>query len=245
MPGALLLASRAALHTGSGIVRLFYPYDAQHAMVAASYELIAEGWDLKDKSRILEESKRAKAALIGPGAGRTKEVEKMMKSLLSSLSVPTVIDADALYWLSENPKWSLPEQSILTPHKQEMSRLLKNPAHDDVEFLKQCEEYAQEKKITLVLKGAPTWVFCENSAPIAIPRGDPGMATAGSGDVLSGIIASFLSQGLSPGDAAILGVYVHALAGESAAFEKTSYCMVASDLIEHLPDSFFHLMSYS
>jgi ADP-dependent NAD(P)H-hydrate dehydratase / NAD(P)H-hydrate epimerase len=241
MPGAILLSGRAALHSGAGIVRLFCPFDV--SMPNAPDELIIEGWDLKDKSRIVEESKRAKAALIGPGIGRTKEAEKMVKLLFSSLALPTVIDADALFWLSENPRWTLPKQSILTPHHQEMRRLLKNKDAEGIDFLKLCENYAREKGVTLVLKGAPTWIFFPDEESIVIPRGDPGMATAGAGDVLTGMIAALLAQGLNCEEAAALGVYLHALAGESAAFEKTSYCMSAGDLIEHLPDSFFHLIS--
>jgi NAD(P)H-hydrate epimerase len=126
-----------------------------------------------------------------------------------------------------------------------MQRLLDKPSNDEREFLQQCQKYAESKKITLVLKGAPTFVFHEQCPPLIILRGDPGMATAGSGDVLTGILGGLLAQGLKTQAAAVLGVFLHGFAGEKAAQAKTPYCMIASDIIDHLPAAFQHIMRHN
>ena len=229
MTGAAILSSFAALCSGAGIVRLFYPQGLEGTMVKAPLELLTESWNF-DLKRVLEEAHRAKSFLIGPGLGRTPEVQKMLANLLSQITLPCVLDADALYFLSENPQQKLPEATIFTPHHKEMERLL----HTEVSFTA-CQCFVNEKKVTLVLKGAPTVIFHPQRKPLIIPRGDPGMATAGTGDVLTGILASLLAQGLDTYKAAALGVYLHALAGEIAALEKTSYCLIASDLSSTFP----------
>jgi ADP-dependent NAD(P)H-hydrate dehydratase / NAD(P)H-hydrate epimerase len=236
MPGAAILACFATLKVGAGIVRLFHPEKMEDVLSSSPYELIKEAWDLKHDERILEEVKRAKAVIIGPGCGRSKEVEKAVTSLLSKLKVPTVIDADALFFLAKNQTLTLPEETVLTPHHGEMERILGEPPTFD-----SCLKYVKEKKVTLVLKGAPTIIFHRNTQPLIVPHGDPGMATAGTGDVLTGIIAGLIAQGMPLCDGASLGVLLHALSGEIAAQKETSYGMIASDLIYFLHESIFRL----
>lgn len=233
MPGAALMATLAALKTGSGIVRLFYPHEMKEELSAAAYELIKEGWDLKDDHRIFEEEKRAKSLIVGPGCGREPKMRKAIEKILSHTVLPCVVDADALYFLSQNKEMALPRQVILTPHHQEMKRLI-----DAEPDLISCQEFVDEKKVTLVLKGAPTLIFHPQTKPLIVAHGDPGMATAGTGDVLTGIIAAFLAQGLEPRDAAGVAVFLHALSGEIAADHETSYGMIATDLIHFLPEAF-------
>lgn len=239
MPGAALLASYAALRSGAGIVRLFHPHGMEAQLANAPYELIREGWDEKDKSRILEESKRAKAVFLGPGMGRNKQTQKAVKSLLATLSIPCVIDADALYFLAESR--TLPEHSILTPHHAEMLELLghKKKKGSQLTLLSDCQEFATKRKVILVLKGAPTFVFHPDHEPFILTAGDPGMATAGAGDVLTGMIAAFLAQGMRSLEATLLAVALHGRSGEIAAENLTSYCLTASDLINYLPKAFF------
>lgn len=238
MPGAALLSCEAALHSGAGIVRLFYPEEMEAELTNAPYELIREGWDLECLDRIEVESKRAKALILGPGIGRSKKVGKMVHALLSHTALPTVIDADALFFLGENPSWKLPARAVLTPHHQEMAHLLKKNSFD----LATCQAFSREKQATIVLKGAASFIFHPQTIPLCVTRGDPGMATAGSGDVLTGVIGALLAQGLPPQSAAMLGVYLHGLAGECAADENTSYCMTASDLLHALPVAFMQLI---
>lgn len=239
MPGAAILCSYAALRAGAGIVRLFHPAGMEAELSGAPAELIREGWDQKHLTRIQEESKRAKALLLGPGLGRKKRIEKILQQILKKIPLPMVIDADALYFLAKNPLWKLPPGSILTPHHAEMQLLLsKFPCKKEEEAFQSVQAFAKKHQTTIVWKGAPTYVFHPNTLPVIIPYGDPGMATAGSGDVLTGIIAAMLAQGLDARAAAILSVYLHGCSGEAAAEALTSYCMTASDLIDFLPEAF-------
>ncbi|HEX2579200.1 MAG TPA: NAD(P)H-hydrate dehydratase [Rhabdochlamydiaceae bacterium] len=224
MPGAAALASEGVLRSGAGIVRLFsMPGTPKDQLLA---EVIHEEVDLK---RIKEESKRAAAFFIGPGLVRT---EKLLQQLFAHLRLPSVIDAEALDFLAKHPKTKLPKHSILTPHHGEMEKLLKKKPS-----LKNCQAFVEKHKATLILKGAPSIVFHPGKKPLVIAHGDPGMATAGSGDVLTGILAGFLAQKMTPEAAAALGVYLHARAGEIAGLNLTSYCMIASDLLKYLPQA--------
>ncbi|MBS0620716.1 MAG: NAD(P)H-hydrate dehydratase [Verrucomicrobia bacterium] len=237
MPGAAILSSFAALRAGSGIVRLFHAPKMEIALSSAPYELIREPYS---ERRIAEESLRAKALLIGPGLGRSLDAKKKIQTLLAKTSLPTVVDADALYFLAKHPKWKLPKRTILTPHHGEMEMLLEDSARS---LLDRVQAYVDLKKVTLVLKGAPTFLFTPGELPEILPHGDPGMATAGTGDVLTGMIAAFLAAGLSEKRAARLAATLHGLAGEAAARALTSYCMTASDLFDFFPEAFAHLES--
>lgn len=243
MPGAALLCSYAALRSGAGMVRLFHPCGMEAELSGAPYELIRQGWNGKDLHLICNEAKRAKAMLIGPGIGRTKHAKKMLQSILCNIDLPMVIDADALFFLSEDSSWKLPKGSVLTPHRGEMGLLLPSNK-EDKPYHSLCQEFAERNDVTLVLKGAPTFVFHPGTVPLILTRGDPGMATAGSGDVLTGVIAALIAQGFSPRNAAAVGVYLHGVSGETAARALTSYCMAASDLIDFLPEAFSFLFPH-
>lgn len=238
MPGAAMLSCLSTLRSGAGIVRLFYPEGMQEELNTSFDELIKTPWSSQNDKVIFEEVKRANSFLIGPGIGDSEEVKKLFLKILLQIKIPCVIDADALVPFARHAV-NYPENMVLTPHKQEMMRCLgieEMPAEEAFFFL--CQEFANEKKVTIVLKGAPTLIFHPHQPLLVVPRGDPGMATAGAGDVLAGIIAALLAQGLVSREAAALGVYLHALAGEVAARKKTSYSMIASDLIESLPEVF-------
>lgn len=231
MSGAAALAATAVLRSGAGILRLFtLPGTPAHHFIP---EVIHEEYHL---TRFQEELKRAAAVFVGPGLGRTSEVEKLLYQVLPSLSLPVVIDADALYFLAKNPSWKLPPEALLTPHRKEMETLLKQPP-----TLQTCQHFVEEHQATLILKGAPTILFHPGKKPLIIAAGDPGMATAGSGDILTGILAALLAQKIPLVEAATLGVYLHAKAGELAANELTSYSMIASDITSHLPEAFKEL----
>lgn len=237
MTGAPLLSSLSALRGGAGIVKLLHSAEMAPLLTHAPYELIKIPYH-GDKD-IVEAMQAAKAVFVGPGLGRTKEVEKLLQKVLPQIQCPCVLDADALYHLAEG-NLKIPHGAVLTPHLGEMHRLLKRSEKSrvTVDFLRECQRYTEENKVTLILKGAPTFVFERGETPLVCGRGDPGMATAGSGDVLTGLIAALLAQGVLRRDAAALGVYLHAVAGEAAAQHKTSYSMIASDIIEHLPEAF-------
>lgn len=228
MPGSAVLACLAALRSGVGIIRLYHMPKMEEELSNAPYELIrSDNFD-----ELFEETKRADALLIGPGMGRNEESKKRFLRLLE-LHLPMVIDADGLFHLSEVKNFVAKVPTILTPHKKEMERLLGvEPTHEA------CQKYAKEKNVVLVLKGAPTWIFSCKQAPLVCTRGCPGMATAGTGDVLTGIIGSLLSQKIDSLPAAALGVFLHGRAGEVASRDLSDEAMIASDLIEALPEIF-------
>lgn len=240
MPGAAILSSTAALRGGAGIVRLFYPDGMRHELSACPYELICTPYTNDHLQEMLDQLKRASSVFIGPGLGQSAEVRSLLRQILPLIEKPCVIDADALTIIAEE-NLPLPQQTVLTPHHGEMMRLLRSddkPPKLSLDFLEQCRKYAAQKKVTLVLKGAPTFILQEGYPIYANPTGDPGMATAGSGDVLTGLIAALLAQGCSPLDAACLGVFLHGRAGEFAAEDMTSYGLCASDIIYRFPEAF-------
>lgn len=236
MPGAALLSSLAAFRGGAGMVRLLYPKGMEAELSASPYELIKIPYTYDDVENIAQLMQKASASFIGPGLGRSQETQHLLHSLIPFLKIPCVVDADALTLFADQA-FPLPSQTIFTPHMGEMQTLLQTSSrlNLDLNLLKTCQKYAEEHHMTLILKGAPTFIF-HPEAPIFVnPTGDPGMATAGSGDVLTGLLASLLSQGMNCHHAALLGVYLHGLAGEIAARERgTSYGMMATDIIAHL-----------
>ncbi len=232
MPGAAALTSLATLRSGAGIVRLFSPEGTSQAHLPP--EVIRETINLK---KIEQEQERADALFIGPGLGRSSDIQKNIKKLLPLLKKPTVVDGDGLFHLAEIRNFSLPTGSILTPHHGEMKRLLAaSPT------LENCQKWVDEHDVTVILKGAPTILFHPKRHPLIVTNGDPGMATAGTGDVLTGIVTALLAQKMPPDTAAPLAVYLHGRAGELAAEHLTSYSMIASDLIHYLPKAFAELI---
>jgi NAD(P)H-hydrate epimerase len=232
MPGAALLSSLASLKAGSGMVRLLYPEGMEAELAASPYELIKIPFSYDQPDSVVETMQKAGATFVGPGLGRTESVGSLLSKIVPQLKKPCVLDADALWFYAEK-SFELPPQSVMTPHHGEMQRLL----HSDIPLilnkttLTTCQEFAEQHQTTLILKGAPTFIFHPGEEIWVNPTGDPGMATAGSGDVLTGLVASLLSQGLACREAAALGVYLHGIAGEFAAQEHTSRSMIASDLI--------------
>jgi NAD(P)H-hydrate epimerase len=239
MPGASMLAALSTICSGAGIVHLLYSEDMAPDLVAAPYELLKVPYKVSTPKPIVELMNSANATLIGPGLGRTPETHQLLSKVLPQLTKPCVLDADALSIIAEDSSIKLPAQCILTPHIGEMKRLLHiTEAILTMEFLLRCQAFASDKNVTLVLKGGPSFMFHPREPILVSSRGDPGMATAGSGDVLTGLLASLMAQGMSTFDAVALGVYIHGVAGEYAAEELTSYCMTASDLITYFPDAF-------
>ena len=229
MAGAALLACLSALRSGAGIVRLFHPHERGQKWSVEPLEVMRTPDSYQDPTFFLEESKRAKACLIGPGIGKDKTHTSFIQKIVSTVTVPVVLDADAFFHIQ-----SFPKGGILTPHAGEVKQLLKK----EMVSHKDCQTFANAHEVTLVLKGAPTWIFHPETLPLISVRGDPGMATAGAGDVLTGIIAALLAQGIRGRNAAALGVFLHGLSGEMAARERTSYSLIASDLIDFLPEAF-------
>ncbi|MGI8892991.1 MAG: NAD(P)H-hydrate dehydratase, partial [Bacteroidia bacterium] len=179
---------------------------------------------------------------IGPGIGNSSETAQALKLMIQDWNQPAVFDADAINLLSENKTWLsfIPAQSIFTPHPKEFERIAEI-ATDDFHRHELQKQFAKKYNCFVILKGAHTCITCPDGNSYFNSTGNPGMATAGSGDVLTGIITSLLAQGYTPKDAAIAGVYLHGLAGDIAAAEKSEAAMIASDIIDNLGNAFLRI----
>ncbi|MCH9633636.1 MAG: ATP-dependent (S)-NAD(P)H-hydrate dehydratase [Chlamydiae bacterium] len=233
MMGASILSGMSALRSGSGIVKLIH-LDHEFTDQAANPELIHLNLSSSKVDEALEIMERASAIYLGPGMGISESTSEFIRTILPHIQKPCVIDADALTLIAQE-KLSFPKGALITPHVGEMHRLLGQKPQDPLEVIKLCKKYALEHEVTLLLKGGPSFIFHDKELPKINPTGDPGMATAGSGDVLTGMLAGLLSQiGMNPIKAATLGVFLHGKVGEIVAHKKSSYCVTASDLVKFL-----------
>jgi NAD(P)H-hydrate epimerase len=238
--GAAILSTRACLRSGAGLVSVSLPQAGYQIMQTAAPEAMV----LADPSeKILTELPpdldKYAAIGMGPGIGQAPETKKMLGNLLEKVIVPLVLDADALNLLAADktllPK--LPPETILTPHPKEFERLTQ-PFADDFERMKVLREFCGNYRCYVVLKGANTCIGTPSGNLYFNSTGNPGMATGGSGDVLTGMITALRAQGYTAEDACILGVYIHGLAGDLARNERGETALIASDIIENLGKAF-------
>lgn len=238
MAGASVLAARAALRSGVGLLTLHVPA-CNNTIVQVAVPEAMTSIDSSECcfSDTLDISKY-NAVAVGPGLGQSAESEAALLQLIAACRVPMVLDADALNILSRNPKYMqcLPQGSIITPHVGEFSRLF-GAADSSFVRLQAARAYASTFGVTVVLKGAYTAVVTPQGAMHFNSSGNPGMATGGCGDVLTGCIVSLLAQGYASADAARIAVYIHGLAGDLAASEKGQTALVAGDVIDFLPSA--------
>lgn len=229
MPGAASLACLSAMRAGASIVFAHFP-DQDLAV----NELLPVEVVRKPYKRKLELSGKAHAILIGPGLGRSKQATSLLKQCLKE-KTPLIIDADALHLL-DLKKDKIPKKTILTPHLGELSQLLnKKIKQVDLPTSKDCTRFAKKHQVFLLVKGAPTYLFTPDSEQIIFPTLNPGLATAGTGDVFAGILVALLAQYQDPQQALIASVYLHHLAGLQTAQNLGTRSMIASDLIQKLP----------
>lgn len=240
--GACVLASKAAFRAGVGLLTVHSPACGQDILQSSIPEaMVLDDPDQKVISKI-DFPENTNCISIGPGIGTDSKTAKGLHQLLTSAKRPMVLDADALNILSENKDWLklIPKESILTPHPGEFKRLV-GQWTDDFQRLELLIEFCKKYQLNIVLKGAFSAV-CSSSGNIFFnPTGNPGMATAGSGDVLTGIIGALVAQGLEPFNALRLGVYLHGLSGDLAKKELGEISLMASDLIEFLPQAILYL----
>ncbi len=241
--GAAVLAARACLRTGVGLLTTHVPVKGIDILQTT----VPESMLSIDQSDILFSGPPADIEMyssigIGPAIGCRNNSQKGLLELLRNFKKPIVIDADGINILGQNRDWLklLPENSILTPHPKEFERLTGNAGTGYERHLKQIE-FAREHKVIVVLKGAYTSIACPDGKCYFNPTGNPGMATAGSGDVLTGIVLSLLSQDYEPCIAALLGVYLHGAAGDFAREENGEESLIASDLIENIGKVFLSI----
>jgi NAD(P)H-hydrate epimerase len=249
MTGAVALAGMATLRSGAGLVTLAVP-ESVLPIVAAyepSYMTTGLAEDQANPghlgaaamSEILRRAETATCVALGPGIGRSDALTRLVSDLYRRLPQPMVIDADALFGLARK-KNSLDKPCgprILTPHLGEFQRLVERDelSRDEAEDF--ATKMAADNSIIVVLKGQHTLVTDGNQS-FHNTTANPGMATGGSGDVLTGVITALVCQGLAPYEAAQLGVYLHGLAGDLCAADLGQVGMIASDLVKYLPRAF-------
>jgi len=240
--GAAVLASKACLRAGVGLLTTHVPHMGYSIIQTAVPEAMASVDQHDSMFTQFPVLDPFSSIGIGPGLGQKQNSRKALCELLETAKVPLVLDADALNILSENPNWleKLPEDSILTPHPGEFKRLVGETSNSFYRVQKQLE-FSERYKCCVILKGAHTSISTAAGKLYFNSTGNPGMATAGSGDVLTGIILGLLAQKMSSEDAAVLGVYLHGLAGDLAAVEKSGNALIAGDIIEFMGHAYNHL----
>lgn len=240
--GAVQLASSACLSVGSGLVSAFVPKCGYDSLQTAVPEvMVLTGSRDKNISRI-EIPFEPSVVGIGVGIGQDDDTIDAFSSFLKKIKSPMVIDADGLNILSQNPEMlkDVPQLSVLTPHPKELERLI---GHWDSDFekLEKAKAFALQHNLVIVIKGAHT-ITIYNGKGYVSTTGNPGMATAGSGDVLTGMITGLMAQGYPPIEAAIFGVYLHGLAGDVGASKKGYEALKASILVDSIGDAYADLL---
>lgn len=238
--GAAVLSAKACLRSGVGLLTCHIPkcgYDILQSTVPEA--MVLTDVNVEFNSKVETDPEKYNAIGIGPGIGIDIATKLMLKRLLASCKKPVVLDADALNIIGEEQELMqlIPEGSILTPHPKEFERLFGKSVHD-FERIEIAIDKASELKSIIILKGHFTIIATPGGSVYFNTTGNAGMATAGSGDVLTGIITGLLAQRYSSVEAAILGVYIHGLAGDIAAESNSEEAMVAGDIIYQLGTAF-------
>jgi len=252
MTGAAALSALASLRSGCGLSRLACPKSTQpvaatkltEVMTAPMPDVRKKGvFALRSLGEVRQLIKDHDAVVLGPGIGRHHETMELTRRIVAGLDKPTVIDADGLNAFVGHTEILRDCQTtlVLTPHPGEFARLSGSevPPEREIEVrIETALKFAAANNVVLVLKGSPTLVASPDGRCTLNPTGNHGMATGGSGDVLSGIIGTFLAQMDNAYDAAVVGVFVHGLAGDFAADEITPRALIAGDIIDYLSEVF-------
>ena len=253
MTGAIVLAASAALRAGAGYVTCAVPESVDEEVAASLIEAVRlplpeapeRSLGTSAAPAIIARAREVKALALGPGLSRAPESAELARLVVAESPAPVVLDADGLNAFAGKADLFRKRRAplILTPHLGELSRLtgFSPPALEDAR-LDMARRFAEEWNVVLVMKGAPTVIASPDGAATVNPTGNPGMATMGMGDVLTGVVAAFLAQGLSPYDAARAGAYVHGLAADFTHARVGALGLVAGDVIADLPRALDRLM---
>lgn len=239
--GSVCLASKASLRSGCGLVTGYIPkcgYNIMQTFLPEAIVITDVNEEFISKIRI---GFTPDAMGIGVGMGQDRQTKRALYQFLKSNTLPLVIDADALNILSLNKEWllELPKKTILTPHLKELERMIGKWESEEEKFEK-TQALSQTLEVIIVMKGAPTYIF-DGDTIYKNTTGNSALATAGSGDVLTGIITGLLAQKYNPTDAAILGVYLHGLTADLAILETGHQAFIASTIIEYLGKAYLSI----
>lgn len=237
--GATVLSAKACLRVGAGLVTAHIPKCGYEILQTSLPEAMVSIDSNEHSMSELPKLEKFNAIAIGPGLDTEKQTQNILKLLIQNTAAPLVIDADAINILSMNKTWLsfLPKNSILTPHRKEFERLV-GKTDSDYSRYDQLREFAFKYGVYVVLKGAHTAIACPDATVYFNSTGNSGMATGGSGDILTGIITGLLAQGYAPKESAIFGVYWHGLAGDIAMDITGTSNIIASDITEALSKAF-------
>lgn len=244
--GAAFLCGKAVLRAGAGLVTLHIPqcgYDVIQSSLPEAMVTVDKLSNEISSGLILDNTD---AICVGPGLGTSSSTANWLVMLLKGNNKPLVLDADVLNVLALHPELMdfVPEQSILTPHVGEFTRLF-GPSTDGLERIEKLKSVASHRKWVIILKGAHSTIGLPNGEVVFNTTGNAGMATAGSGDVLAGIITGLLAQGMTSEDAALTGVFLHGKAGDLAAKRVGKMSLMASDLLNELPETIINVSETS
>ena len=241
--GAAVLASKSCLKSGCGLVTAFVPRSGYDILQMANPEVMTLTDESEKYISNIKFDIKPQAIAIGPGLGQEKKTQKAIHEFLKINTIPLVIDADALNILSQNREWLplLPHKTILTPHPKELERLIGKWNTEEEKFIK-AMAFSKQYHAIVAMKGAPTYII-DGETIYQNTTGNAALATAGSGDVLTGIITSLVAQSYQPIDAAILGVYLHGLTADIALPQTGYQSFIASDIIHYLGSAFISLES--
>ncbi len=243
--GAAVLAARACLRSGAGLVTVHIPRAGYEILQTAFQEAMVSLDEEQHNFSEMKDINLYNAIAVGPGTGISEATQKGLKLLIQQSRQPIILDADALNILGDNKTWLsfLPPGSILTPHVKEFERIASKAA-DSMERNRLQIEFSQKYNVYLILKGAFSSVSTPDGKCYFNPTGNPGMATGGSGDVLTGILLGLLAQGYTPLSTCLAGTFLHGLAGDLAAGNKGYESLIAGDITENLGKAFRKLHKY-
>ena len=240
--GAAVLASMACLRSGVGLLSVHIPKCGYDILQSSVPEAMASVDPEQEYISTFPDLSRYKSIGVGCGLDQQNITAEALHQLLITAKMPLVLDADALNIIAQHPEWFslIPKGSILTPHPKEFERLF-GPTRNHFERIELLRAKSHELALNILLKGAHTAIATPAGICFFNSTGNPGMGTAGSGDVLTGILSGLVAQGYSPNDAAILGVYLHGLAGDVAVQYIGEEALIARDLVSYLGKAFLRL----
>lgn len=240
--GAAVLGSKACLRSGAGLLTAHIPECGYEILQTTVPEAMCSIDEEKEFLGTLPDISNYNAVAIGPGIGQKEETQKMMKLLIQNSGVPIIFDADAINIFAENKTWFsfLPKGSILTPHPGEFLRLAGKQSNS-MHRLEMQKEFSVKFGIYIIYKGAYTTISTPDGHFFFNSTGNPGMATGGSGDVLTGILLGLKASGYSSFETCLIGTYIHGLAGDLAAKEKGETSLIAGDIVENIAVAFKNL----